>query len=76
MPIQMDSKSLDDSPIPITRIKTTRMAAVCQSLARAALQTNDVMQVFDMAVADVGEVLNVDMVRIYILRQQRGDTAS
>ena len=66
MPIQMDSKPLDDSPTPITRIKTTRMVAVCQSLARAALQTNDVMQVFDMAVADVGEVLNIDMVRILL----------
>ena len=66
MPIQMDSKPLDDSPTPITTIKTTRMVAVCQSLARAALQTNDVMQVFDMAVADVGEVLNVDMVRIFL----------
>jgi signal transduction histidine kinase len=42
------------------------MVAACQSLARAALQTNDVMQVFDMAVADVGEVLNVDMVRIFL----------
>ena len=66
MPIQVDSKPLDDSPTPITTIKTTRMVAVCQSLARAALQTNDVMQVFDMAVADVGEVLNVDIVRIFL----------
>ncbi len=66
MPIQMDSKPLDDSPTPITTSKTTRMVAVCQSLARAALQTNDVMQVFAMAVADVGEVLNLDIVRIFL----------
>ena len=66
MPIQLDSKLLEDSPIPNTRAETTRMAVVCQSLASAALHSNDVMQVFDKAVADVGEVLNVDMVRIYI----------
>lgn len=70
MPIQMDSKPLDNSPTPTTRVKTTRMVAVCQSLARAALQTNDVMQVFDMAVADVGEVLNVDMVRIFLFDKE------
>ena len=66
MPIQLDSKPFEDSPIAPTRAETIRMAAVCQSLASAALHSNDVMQVFDMAVADVGEVLNVDMVRIYI----------
>ena len=66
MSIQIGSKPLDDNPTPITRIKTTRMVAVCQSLARAALQSNDVMEVFDLAVADVGEVLNVDMVRIFL----------
>ena len=70
MPIQMESKPLDNSPTPTTRVKTTRMVAVCQSLARAALQTNDVMQVFDMAVADVCEVLNVDMVRIFLFDKE------
>jgi len=70
MPIQMDSKPLEDSPIPTTRVETTRMAAVCQSLASAALHADDVLQVFDMAVADVGEVLNVDMVRIFLFDKE------
>ena len=70
MPIQMDSQPLEDSPIPTTRVETTRMAAVCQSLASAALRPNDVMQVFDMAVEDVGEVLNLDMVRIFLFDKE------
>jgi signal transduction histidine kinase len=66
MPIQMDSKTLEDNPIPTTRVEATRMATMCQSLASAALHSNYVMQVFDMAVADVGEILNVDIVRIFL----------
>ncbi len=71
MPIQMDSNPLlEDSPMPTTRVETRRIAAVCQSLASAALHSNDVMQVVDMAVADVGEVLNVDMVRIFLVDKE------
>ena len=70
MLIQMDSQPLEDNSIPATRVETTRMAAVCQSLASAALHPSAVMQVFDMAVADVGEVLNLDMVRIFLFDKE------
>ncbi|MGZ9239978.1 MAG: GAF domain-containing protein [Candidatus Binatia bacterium] len=70
MPIQMDSKPFDDSPIPTTAVATTRMATACQSIASAALHSNDVMTVFDKAVADVGAVLNLDMVRIFLFDRE------
>ena len=70
MPIQMDAKPLKDYAITTPWTETPHMVAVCQSLASAAIHSNDITQVFNRAVTDVSAVLNIDMVKIFLFDKE------